>query len=110
MFLHMNQYLSCKILQKNGLKSNEFLDSSVDHNLTFSHLVHIIQHPSQGKLNIKIMVIGHLMVIIIFHVLQYQVSQHKPLSIMFKPHIYMFIQGPNLMIFLKIIIIIIIII
>ena len=24
MFLHMNQYLSCKILQKNGLKSNEF--------------------------------------------------------------------------------------
>ena len=28
MFLHMNQNLSCKILQKNGLKSNEFLDSS----------------------------------------------------------------------------------
>ena len=24
MFMHMNQYLSCKILQKNGLKSNEF--------------------------------------------------------------------------------------
>ena len=24
MFLYMNQYLSCKILQKNGLKSNEF--------------------------------------------------------------------------------------
>ena len=27
-FLHMNLYLSCKIFQKNGLKSNEFLDSS----------------------------------------------------------------------------------
>ena len=27
-FLHMNLYLSCKIFQKNGLKSNEFLNSS----------------------------------------------------------------------------------